>query len=219
MATIDPQKVIADGEVLTAAKAGLVSCHDCRMLSRPRPGVKKQACPRCSATLHGRKPNSISRTWALVIAAAIFYIPANVLPVTHTTYLGSAQSDTILSGIIYFMTSGSWHIALIIFVASIVVPALKILVLSYLLISIHRRSIRHPQERTRLYRMLIAVGRWSMVDVFVITVSVALLRLGLIASIDAGVGIVFFACVVVLTMFASETFDPRLIWDAMEEQV
>lgn len=221
MATAHPKTVDIHSSTLTAAGAGLVSCHDCRMLCRPKPGgdTRSLSCPRCNATLYPRKPNALRRTWALVIASAILYIPANVLPVTHTTYLGSTQSDTILSGVIYFMTDGSWFIALVIFVASIVVPAMKIVVLSFLLITIRLRSAWRPEERTRLFRLLTAVGRWSMVDIFVITVTTALLRMGLIASIDAGIGIFFFGAVVVLTMFAAETFDPRLIWDAMEDRV
>ncbi|MDA8137416.1 MAG: paraquat-inducible protein A [Desulfobacteraceae bacterium] len=205
---------------MTAARYGLVGCHDCRQVSRPRPDgdQNKHACPRCSASLHPRKPASIAKTWALVLAAAILYIPANVLPVTRTTHLGSSQTDTIMSGVIYFITSGSWHIALIIFVASIVIPALKLVVLSFLLISIHWRWQWRPEERTRLYRLIAAIGRWSMVDIFVMSIMVGLLKLGLIASIEARQGIFFFGAVVVLTLLATESFDPRLIWDRMEDR-
>ncbi|MFO7716851.1 paraquat-inducible protein A [Desulfosarcina sp.] len=157
------------------------------------------------------------RTWALLIAAFIFYIPANLLPVTLTTYLGSTQSDTILSGVIYFMQTGSWGIALIIFVASIVVPIAKLLILSGLLISVQRSSRWRPEERTRLYRITELVGRWSMLDVFVVTVLVALVRLGYLTTIEAGIGVVYFAAVVVITMVAAMSFDPRLIWDALEK--
>ncbi len=174
-------------------------------------------CPRCGATLHLRKPYSIDRTWALVIAAIIFYLPANLLPVTKTSYLGSTQSDTIISGVIYFMQTGSWGIAVIIFVASIVVPVAKLIVLGGLLISVQRRSCWRPGERTRVYRITEIVGRWSMLDVFVVTIMVALVRLGYLTTIEAGPGIVYFAAVVVLTMFAALTFDPRLIWDATEK--
>jgi paraquat-inducible protein A len=174
-------------------------------------------CPRCHTRLHGRKPNSIARTWALVFAAMIFYLPANLLPVTLTTYLGRTQTDTIISGVIYFMQTGSWGIAMIIFVASIVVPVLKLVVLSGLLISVQRRTVWRPRERTRLYRLIDVVGRWSMLDVFVVTVLIALVRLGYLSTIEAGPGIVYFAAVVVLTMIAAMTFDPRLMWDALEE--
>jgi len=164
-----------------------------------------------------RKPNSIVRTWALVIAAIIFYIPANLIPVTRTTLLGSVQSDTILSGVVFFMQSGSWGIALIIFVASIIVPIAKLIVLSGLLISVQRCSGWRPEERTRLYRLTELVGRWSMLDVFVVTVLVALVRLGYLTTIEAQPGIIYFAAVVVITMVAAMTFDPRLIWDVLEK--
>ncbi len=217
MGTAEPRKLnTIDLRVpTTAARAGVVACHHCGLLSRFRVGPRL-LCPRCGGALHLRKPNSEARTWALVIAAILFYIPANVYPVTHTTYLGSTQSDTILSGVYYFITTGSWYIALIIFVASIVVPALKIVALVFLLVSVRRHSTWRPEERTRLYHITEVIGRWSMVDVYVVTVMVALLRLGALANIDAGVGIVFFGAVVVTTMFAANSFDPRLIWDAME---
>jgi paraquat-inducible protein A len=175
-------------------------------------------CPRCGARLHPRKPESIARTWALVITAFIFYIPANTLPVTITTYLGSSQADTILSGVLYFMRTGSWGIALIIFVASIIVPIAKLIVLSGLLLSVQRRWAWRPEERTRLYRITELVGRWSMLDVFVVAVLVSLVRMGYLTTIEAGVGIVYFAAVVIVTMIAAETFDPRLIWDALERE-
>jgi paraquat-inducible protein A len=173
-------------------------------------------CPRCGARIHIRKPNSIHRTWALVITALIFYLPANLLPITVTTYLGSSHSDTILSGVLYFMHTGSWGIALIIFVASIVVPITKLVSLCGLLLSIQWRARWRPRERSRLYRIVEVVGRWSMLDVFVVTVLVALVRLGYLSTIDAGPGVIYFAAVVVITMIAAMTFDPRLMWDALE---
>lgn len=203
----------------TAARCGLLNCHSCSLLVRRPSSVGRAhvSCPRCGARLHSRKPNSITRTWALLIAALIFYVPANLLPVTITTYLGSTQSDTIMSGVIYFMQTGSWGIALIIFVASIVVPMAKLIILSGLLLSLKWRSRWRPGERTRLYRITELVGRWSMLDVFVVTVLVALVRLGYLTTIEAGSGLVYFAAVVVLTMMAAMTFDPRLIWDALEK--
>jgi paraquat-inducible protein A len=166
--------------------------------------------------MHQRKPNSIKRTWALVLAACIFYIPANLFPVTIVTSLGKAQADTIMSGVIYFIGSGMWPIALVIFVASILVPILKLIILTFLLISVQRKSTWRPKDRTRLYRITEAIGRWSMVDIYVVTILVALVNLGSLATIKAGPGAVFFAAVVVITMFASMSFDPRLIWDAKE---
>jgi len=205
---------------LTAREASLVSCHSCHLLSRaPSPKDTRAAlCPRCGASLHQRKPNSIARTWALVLAALIFYIPANVLPITMTTSMGKVHADTIMSGVIYFMVSGSWPIALVIFIASIFVPLLKILVLSYLLISVQRKSDWRLHDRTRLYRITEVVGRWSMLDIFVITILVALVKLGSLAAIEAGPAAVFFAAVVVMTMFAAMSFDPRLIWDEREQR-
>jgi len=203
----------------TALTASLVSCHSCHLLSKARPLSKGSfaVCPRCGAALHSRKPNSIARTWALVIAAAIFYIPANILPITRVISLGKAQTDTIMSGVIYFVKSGSWPIALVIFVASIFVPLLKLIILIYLLISVQLKSKWRPKDRTRLYRITEAVGRWSMVDIYVVTLLVALVKLGALATIEAGPGAVFFAGVVIITIFAAMSFDPRLIWDAQEQ--
>ncbi|MCK4728960.1 MAG: paraquat-inducible protein A [Desulfobacterales bacterium] len=200
---------------LTAREAKLVSCHSCHLLCRaPSPNHSREAhCPRCGASLHQRKPNSIARTWALVLAAVIFYIPANVLPITTVISLGKAQSDTIMSGVIYFMATGMWPIALVIFIASVFVPLAKLLILSCLLISVQRRSNWRPHDRTRLYRITEAVGRWSMLDIFVVTILVALVKLRALATIEAGPAAVFFAAVVVTTMFAAMSFDPRLIWD------
>jgi paraquat-inducible protein A len=204
---------------LTARQAGLVSCHACRLLCRlPADASAHLVCPRCGAVMHLRKPNSIRRTWALVLAALVLYVPANVLPVMYITYFGKIQSNTILGGVYRFMISGSWLIALIIFIASIVVPALKLVVLSFLLITLNSRSAHHLEERTHLYRIIEVIGRWSMVDIFAVTIMVALLQLGKLASVQAGPGAFFFAAVVVITMAATRSFDPRLIWDAMEQR-
>jgi paraquat-inducible protein A len=168
--------------------------------------------------LHQRKPNSIMRTWALVITGMIFYVPANVLPMTITSALGSTQADTIMSGVIYFIHSGSWEIALVIFVASIFVPFLKFIILIYLLLSVQFKSIKRPKDRTVLYRITEAVGRWSMVDIYVVTILIALVKLGVLANIEAGPAAIYFAAMVAITMIAAENFDPRLIWDVVEEK-
>jgi len=206
--------------VLTARRAGMIACSVCHLLcaaTPPEPAARAAKCPRCGATLHSRKPDSIARTWALVMAACIFYIPANVLPMTTVSSLGMVQSDTIMSGVIYFVQSGSWPIALIIFIASIFVPLLKLFILIYLLISVQRRSHFRPKDRTRLYLITEAVGRWSMLDIFVVTILVALVNLGALATIQAGPAALFFAAVVVVTMLAAMSFDPRLIWDVKEK--
>jgi paraquat-inducible protein A len=203
---------------LTAYNASLISCHSCHLLCRNRwPRQRhKLTCPRCGARLHRRKPNSMARTWALILAAYIFYIPANLLPITRVISFGKAQSDTIMSGVIYFIVTGMWPIALVIFVASVLVPLLKLLTLTFLLVTVQRKSTWRPKDRTRLYRLIEAVGRWSMVDIYVVTILVALVNLGSLATIKAGPAAVFFAAVVVITMVAAMSFDPRLIWDAQE---
>jgi paraquat-inducible protein A len=202
-------------KMVTAKELSLISCRSCHLLCRP-PGVEESAqilCPRCGAPLHQRKPNSIARTWALILTAYVLYVPANLFPITKVTSLGKTQLDTIMSGVIYFIQTGMWPIALVIFIASIMVPLLKLLILTYLLISVQRGSSWRQAERTRLYRITEAVGRWSMLDVYVVTILVALVALGAFATIQAGIGAVFFAAVVVTTMFAAMSFDPRLIWD------
>ena len=199
-----------------AAEQGLVGCHLCGLVVRAKAGHGLY-CPRCGSTLHFRKPNSIGRSWALLITAMIMYIPANALPVMHTTSLGNTQGDTILSGIVYFLKHGDWPLALIIFVASVMVPLLKMIALGYLLISVQRHSLIRHRQRTILYRITELVGRWSMVDVFVVALMVALVHLGNLAEINPGFGALAFSAVVILTMVAAMSFDPRLIWDHQEQ--
>jgi paraquat-inducible protein A len=198
----------------TAAQAGLVSCETCSLLSQPVNWAEPGYCPRCGGELASRHHNSLQYTWALVIAAAICYIPANMLPVLNTNALGKSEPDTIISGVIFLYTSGSWPLALIVLVASVMVPLGKLVALVYLLITVQRRSIRSNRERTRLYRIVEFIGRWSMLDVFVDTFTVALVQLQPLMSVQPGAGVLFFAAVVVLTMLAAESFDPRLIWDS-----
>lgn len=204
---------------LTAKNANMISCHSCHLLCRVRSGLEGTplSCPRCGARLHQRKINSISRTWALILAAFICYIPANVLPITHVTSFGKVQSDTIISGVIYFMASGSWPIALVIFIASIFVPLLKLIILTFLLISVQLKLNWRPVDRTRMYRLTEVIGRWSMVDIYVVTIMVALVNLGALASIKAGPAALYFGAVVIITIIAAMSFDPRLIWDTKEE--
>ncbi|TAL99057.1 MAG: paraquat-inducible protein A [Paraburkholderia sp.] len=201
----------------TAARAGLFACRDCGMLSSPLLShVPTRTCPRCGASLHLRKPASLTRTWAFLFAAMVLYIPAVFLPVMVTSTLFGVQADTILSGVVYLWNAGSWTLAVIVFVASIVVPMLKILSLAFLAWSTQLNSPLIPRERTRIYRIVEFVGRWSMLDIYVITILVAFVQFGSIATIDAGPGALAFGAVVVLTMFATLSFDPRLIWDAVE---
>jgi len=200
--------------VLTAAQAKLVSCETCGLLSRPASMGEPGYCPRCGAVLEWRRHQSIQYTWALVIAAAICYIPANILPVLSTTTLGTSEADTIMGGVVFLYVSGSWPLALIVLVASVMVPLGKLVALVYLLITVQRGSMTSRHERTRLYRLVEFIGRWSMLDVFVDTFTVALVQLQPLMSVAPGPGVLFFAAVVVLTMIAAESFDPRLIWDA-----
>ncbi len=196
-----------------------IGCDVCELVV-PRKAALEDGrhlrCPRCTHVLYHRKPESLQRTWALTLAAIVFYVPANVLPIMTVTSLGRSQSDTILSGVVFLLTHGMWPLAAIVFVASVFVPLLKILILVYLLLSVHTRSTWRPRERTRLYRIIETIGRWSMVDVYAVTILVALVRLGNLASIEAEAGAVFFCAVVVITMLAAMSFDSRLIWDGLE---
>jgi paraquat-inducible protein A len=202
----------------TAAAQGLMSCHTCGLVARADPASHEAWCPRCAAPLHFRKPDSVSRTWALIIASVILYIPANILPVMETSSLFGAQKDTIMSGVVYLWVSGSWPLAVVVFVASVLVPLAKIVALSFLNASVQMRSTWQPEQRTKLYRIVELVGRWSMLDIYVIAILVALVQLKAIATIKAGPAAIAFAGVVVLTMLAAMSFDPRLIWDPLERK-
>jgi paraquat-inducible protein A len=198
------------------ARTAFLACHACAQLV-PADALQDQghaACPRCGAALHHRKPESLARTWALLIAATILYIPANLLPIMTVISLGTGEADTILSGVKALIAAGMWPVALLVFFASITVPVLKIIGLVYLLVSTQRRSTARRLDRTRLYRVIEAVGRWSMVDIFMIAILVGLVSLGELATIQPEAGAVAFAAVVILTMLASHAFDPKLIWDA-----
>jgi paraquat-inducible protein A len=203
--------------MLTAAQAGLVACGSCGLLSRPAQDAPSGRCPRCGAGLLSRFQHSIQRTWALAIAAAVCYVPANILPVLTTHTLTSSRSDTILSGVVALYTSGSWPLALIVLAASVMIPLGKLVALAYLLISVQRGWANGTRDRARLYRMVELIGRWSMLDVFVVTFVIALIQLGPLMSSQPGPGLPFFAAVVILTMLAATSFDPRLIWDAAHD--
>ena len=198
----------------TAAAAGWLSCHVCGLLgARPAPG-HHAACPRCGAALHRRIPGSLSSAWALMLSAAILFVPANLLPIMETGSMFGSQRDTILSGVVFLWHSGSWPLALLVFVASIVVPLFKLLALGFLLLSVQMNWVRYRRARTRLYRLLELVGRWSMLDIYVVTILSALVQIQSLATISVGPGALAFGGVVVLTMLATLRFDPRLIWDA-----
>ena len=199
---------------MTALQQGLQSCDTCGLLSRPVPGADEGRCPRCDEELVFRKPASLQRTLAYLIAAAVCYVPANVLPVMTTITASGRESDTILQGVVLLWSPTGWPLSLIVLFASIMIPSAKIVALLYLLITVKRGSIKNNAQRVRLYRMVEIIGRWSMVDVFVDTFTVALIQLQPLMSVEPAPGLFFFAAVVVLTMLAVESFDPRLIWDS-----
>jgi len=215
---------------VTVHQAGLLQCRVCGCVSRPpatggaagtaspahEPGLTLR-CPRCHAAIRPHEGgNGIQITWALLVAAAILYIPANLMPVMSVYLLGSGEPSTIISGVVHLLEAGQWPLALIIFVASIVVPLLKLFSLTFILVTIHRRSVWRTHERAQLYRITELVGRWSMVDVFVISILSGLVQFGGMARIEANIGTVFFAVVVVLTMLSARTLDEHLLWEAHE---
>lgn len=192
-----------------------LACTYCSLISR-LPAAAEGAsfqCPRCLGRLRARKPRSLERATALLSAAAILYVPANYCPVMTITILGKTEADTILTGVGELFAAGMWEVGLLIFFASITVPLLKIVGLTYLLVSVRRRSSWSPERRTLMYRIIEYVGRWSMIDMFMLSILVALVQLGALATIDPGIGATCFAAVVVITMFAASSFDPRIIWD------
>ena len=193
----------------------ILNCHTCGLLSRQT--ANSQNCTRCLSPLHFRKHNSVEVTWALLIAAFILLIPANVYPVMTVIRFGQGEPSTILSGVLHLIESGMWGLAMIVFIASIVVPVLKLVILSFLLISVHKKSDWRPRDRTLLYRVTEIVGAWSMVDIFLVGLLSSLVSLDALSTIRPGIGAVFFAAVVVITMFAAHSFDPRLIWDQIKE--
>lgn len=201
---------------VNAAEVGLLSCLSCGLLSRSsRQGAS--ACPRCGRRLYRRKPAAMLRSWTFLVAAMIVYVPANVLPIMGTESLFGSQNDTILSGIVFLWSTGSWPIAIIVFVASIMVPMLKMLALLTILIAVHTGVRVHRYDLARLYRVLELIGRWSMLDIFVVAILVALVQLQLVATVTPGPGALAFGAVVVLTMLATMSFDPRLIWDSARQ--
>jgi paraquat-inducible protein A len=193
-----------------------VGCETCGLVSVLEPDDPR--CPRCASALHERKPDSLARTWALVIAAAIFYIPANYFPVLSVVQLGAGQPSTILGGVEELVTAGQYPLALLVFFASIAVPVLKLVGLSVMLVTIQTGRTGWLRDRVRLYHIVRFIGRWSMIDIFMESLLGALVAFGSVITIEPGVGALAFCAVVILTMFAAETFDPRLMWDAAAQR-
>ncbi|MDQ1077887.1 paraquat-inducible protein A [Pseudoroseomonas cervicalis] len=205
------QRLPAGRPARGAAGEAPIACHCCHRVAPARPG---DPCERCGTPLHPRKPRSLQRAWALIIAAAILYVPANYYPVMTIVTLGQGGPHTILGGVVEFVETGFWPLGLIVFLASVAVPMLKLVGLAVMLVCVRRRSAWRLAGRTRLYRIIEVLGRWSMIDVFVVAVLIALVRFGVLASINAEIGAACFGAVVILTMLAAEAFDPRLMWDA-----
>ncbi|MGI9290665.1 MAG: paraquat-inducible protein A, partial [Gammaproteobacteria bacterium] len=192
----------------SAAAKGLALCHICHHLDQ----ISLHECQRCGSPLHLRKTNSLQRSLALLFTAIICYIPANVLPIMNTVQLNKAEPATIIGGVVILMKMGSYPIAGVIFFASVMVPIAKMIAIAYLIYSAHLRVQVSPEQRTVLYRITEFVGRWSMIDVFVVAILVALVRLQGIITIQPGIAALAFAGVVVLTMLSAQAFDIRLIW-------
>jgi paraquat-inducible protein A len=196
----------------------LLACEQCDQLVRANDAILHGLeCPRCAAPVHRRKPDSLNRSWALALTAAVLYVPANLLPIMTVTSFGKGTPDTIVSGVIELIHADMLPIALLVFFASIVVPVLKLIGLVYLLVSVRMRSTRRLRDRTVMYRIIEGVGRWSMVDVFMIGILSALVALGSMATIAPGPGAIAFCSVVIITILAAMAFDPRLMWDAMND--
>jgi len=191
------------------AGAETASCTHCNMLQLPAAD-----CRRCGAHLRRRKPESVQITWALVISAVILYIPANLFPVFTIVSFGHGNTSTILGGVRQLAESGDWPLAVIIFVASIVVPLIKLIGLAWLLVAISRPQPYRLQANTRLHRLIEVIGRWSATDVFVAALLSGLVTLQNLATVVPGPGVLAFGAVVFLTMVATMTFDQRLLWDA-----
>ena len=196
----------------------LVACHCCDAHVGLSLLGEDNTCPRCGTHLHSVHPYSVQKTLALLIAATVLYIPSNLLPIMTTTSLGQESTDTLFSGVVHLIQSGDIPIAMVVFFASIVVPVAKLLVMAYLIWNVSVSFSGDPKQMARLYRITEFVGRWSMIDVFVVTTLVTLVQFGLLANIEPGGALLCFASVVVLTMLAAETFDPKLIWNANQKQ-
>ncbi len=198
---------------VTAASKGLASCHLCQKVA----SVELHKCPRCGTALHSRKSNSLNRTLALLCTATILYIPANIWPIMITDQFGSSIESTILGGVVLLIQMDSIPVAVIIFIASVMVPVGKLLSLFYLCWTLKSGSSVSPRQRTIAYRITELIGKWSMIDVFVVSILVALVHIGKILVIRPGIASITFAALVIVTMIASKGFDPRLFWAKQAE--
>jgi paraquat-inducible protein A len=203
-------EALAHTTLVTARNAGLVACHRCGQVH----AAGTQTCRRCAGPISSRDPHSLQRVWAWLIAGIIVYIPANTYPMLLTSTLGDQQESTIMGGFVDLMHHGSYAVALIVFFASVVIPMSKFAAIGYLAYSVRSRSALDPHQRHRLYEVVEFIGRWSMIDVFVVAILSALVQLGSVATINPGIAAVSFALSVAFTMLSAQSIDPRLIWDA-----
>ncbi|MFO1104857.1 MAG: paraquat-inducible protein A [Amaricoccus sp.] len=194
---------------LTARAAGLVGCLTCGKVSAG--GTPR--CPRCGSPLASRRPRSLQKVWALWLVGLICYIPANLLPMLITDAVGKVYASTIVGGAVELAQAGEWPVALIILLASVAIPISKFIAIAYLALSVERHSHLSPHARIHLYDFVEFIGRWSMIDVFVVAILSALVQLGFLAAIHPGLAALFFAMSVVFTMLSAQAMDPRLIWD------
>ncbi|KTC55959.1 paraquat-inducible protein A [Pseudomonas fluorescens ABAC62] len=201
---------------MRAIDAGILICTECHGLNKQDSDSDEHVCTRCGALIHARRPNSLARTWALLVTAAILYVPANLLPIMTINSLGQGDPSTIMAGVIQLVQHGMFPIAAVVFIASILVPTFKLVGIGLLLFSVQRHQPLSAQQRIVMYRFIEFIGRWSMLDIFVIAILVAVVNFGRLASVEANLGAAAFASVVILTMLAAVTFDPRLIWDNTE---
>ena len=213
-------KVPLDTKAKTGREAGLILCHTCHKIIPQVALIEggKNSCPRCATALHLRKKNSEDRSWALIVTALILTLPANLLPIMSVSSLGSAADSTIIDGIILFFQEGSYGIGLVILTASVLVPLFKITGMALILISIHNQWTTWLRHKSLMFRFIQFVGRWSMLDIFVIALLCALMRFGSLSSVDTAPAALYFSAVVLCTMFAAISFDPRLLWDSAEER-
>ena len=197
-------------DVITAREAGLIACRRCGQVHDQH----VLACDRCHARLHSRGPDSLQKVWAWLIAGVILFVPANIYPMLLTNTLVEKTESTIIGGVVDLVHYGSYGIAIIVFVASIVIPLAKFFIIAYLAVSVQRKSTLNMHQRHHLFEAVEFSGRWSMIDVFVVAILSALVQLDTVASINPGIAAVSFALSVVFTMLSAQCFDPRLIWDA-----
>lgn len=197
----------------SALDLDLVACHTCNKVS----DIKEHHCPRCGSHLHARKPDSIARCLAYGITGILAYIPANLFPIMVVTQLGTEEKSTILGGVATFWEMKAYPVAITIFIASVMIPGLKFIALGILCAAAKGRFDLDPRNANKIYFFTELVGRWSMVDVFVVAILVGLIQMGNLMSIQPGTAAIAFGLMVILTMLSAHAFDPKLIWDRMRE--